>query len=283
LLADTQGRIDRNQSLRGKSRVLPWLDEAWFEKAWPVPPAELQLARAIASIGAGTDAPIISNIFGVTLDKYKKLVFDGEHRPQRVVWHNGGLLTVLPALLQRRLIDAENKDELPRPLLVATRKCPPEILTAFINKSLDYEMIGRWMPALSLVNWSMRSVPTTDPDESQSTSLVMDGAYLLQALFRPLFCPFNPRLFGEEFFSPHLGPRTVTARRLLNLIRQGSWDEAIQSARSRYLASGRNIVAAPAIGSVDGELIASALLVPLSVNEIARGLSRWLKPKKPSN
>ncbi|HEU0144155.1 MAG TPA: hypothetical protein VFQ47_05165, partial [Nitrososphaera sp.] len=82
---------------------------------------------------------------------------------------------------------------------------------------------------------------------------------------------------------PHLGPRTVTARRLLNLIRQGSWDEAIQSARSRYLASGRNIVAAPAIGSVDGELIASALLVPLSVNEIARGLSRWLKPKKPSN
>lgn len=283
LLADTQGRIDRNQSLRGKSRALPWLDEAWFKKAWEdAPPAEIQIARAIASIGAGTDAPIIGNIFGVTLNKYKKLVFDGEQRPQRVVWHNGGLLTVLPALLQRRLIDAESKDELPRPPLVATRKCPPEILTAFINKSLDYEMIGQWIPALSLVNWSTRSDRTTDADESQSASHVMDGAYLLQALFRPLFCPFNPRLFGEEFFSPHLEPRAVTARRLLNLTRQGSWDEAIQLARSRYLASGHNIVATPALGGADGELIAAALLVPLSVHEIASGLSLWLKPKKHS-
>jgi len=282
LLADTQGRIDRNQGLRGKSRALPWLDEAWFKKAWPVPPAEIQIARAIASIGAGTDTPIISNIFGVTLDKYKKLVFGGENRPQRVVWHNGRLLTVLPALLQRRLIDAESEDELPRPPLVANRKCPPEILAAFINKSLDYEMIGRWIPALSLVNWSARSNSTADADESQSESLVSDGAYLLQALFRPLFCPFNPRLFGEEFFSPTLEPRAVTARRLLNLIRQGSWDEVIQLARSRYLASGHNIIATPPIEGADGELIASALLVPLSAHEIASGLSRWLKPKKHS-
>jgi CRISPR-associated protein Csx17 len=283
LLTDTQGKLDRNQSLRGKSRALPWLDNAWFEKAWPKPPAEIQIARAIASIGAGTDAPIIGNIFGVTLDKYKKLVFDGEQRPQRVAWHNGGLLTVLPALLQRRLIDAESKDELPRPPLVATRKCPPEILSAFINKSLDDEMIGRWIPALSLVNWSTRSNPTTDADKSQSESLTMAGAYLLQALFRPLFCPFNPSLFGEKFFSPHLSPRAMTARRLLNLIRQSSWDEAIQLAQSRYLASGHNIVTTPVIGNVNGELIASALLVPLSVNEIARSLSCWLKPKKYSN
>lgn len=283
LLADTQGKIDHNQNLRGKSRALPWLNDAWFEKAWPVPPAEIQIARAIASIGAGTDAPIISNIFGVTFDRYKQLVFAGDQRPQRVVWHDGGLLRVLPALLQRRLIDAESKDELPRPPLVATRKCPPEILAAFINKSLDYEMIGRWIPALSLVNWSRRSNHTTDADTSQSESLTMDGAYLLQALFRPLFCSFNPRLFGEKFFPPHLSPRAVTARRLLNLIRQSSWDEAIQLAQSRYLASGHSVVTTPTIGNVNSELIASALLVTLSVNEIARGLSRWLKPKKYSN
>jgi CRISPR-associated protein Csx17 len=253
-----------------------------------VPPAEIQIARAIASIGAGTDAPIISNIFGVTFDRYKQLAFAGEQRPQRVVWHNGGLLTVLPALLQRRLIDAENKNDLPRsplPPLSATRKCPSEILAAFINKSLDldYEMIGRWIPALSLVNWSRRSKPITDVDKSQSENLTMDGAYLLQALFRPLFCSFNPPLRGEDLFPSHLLPRAVTARRLLNLIRQGSWDEAIQLAQNRYLASGHKMVTTPVIGNVDGELIASGLLVPLSLYEIDRGLSRWLKTKKHSN
>ena len=103
-------------------------------------PAEIQIARAIASIGAGTDAPIISNIFGVTMDKYKELNFAGEQRPQRVVWHNGGLLTVLPALLQRRLIDAESKDELPRPPLIATRKCPPEILQPSLTNRLTLTM-----------------------------------------------------------------------------------------------------------------------------------------------
>lgn len=285
LLADTQGKIDRNRTLRGKSPALPWLNDDWFEKAWPVPPPEIQIARAIASVGAGTNAPIIRNIFGVTFDKSKRLVFAGEQKPQRVVWHNGGLLTTLPALLQRRLIDAESKDELPRPPLLATRKCPPEILAAFINKSpdLDDEVIGRWIPALSLVNWSRPSSPTKEADRSLSEDSAMDGAYLLQGLFRPLFCPFNPRLFGEKFFSPHLSPRAVTARRLLNLIRQSSWDEAIQLAQDRYLASGHDILTTPAIGNVNGEVIASALLVPLSVNEIARGLSRWLKPKKYSN
>lgn len=289
LLADTQGKIDRNQNLRGKSRALPWLDESWFKKAWGDAPPEIQIAQAIASIGAVTDAPsarksealpIISNIFGVKLDRYMKPVFDGEQRPQRVVWHNGELLTVLPALLQRRLIDAESEDG---PPTIATRKCPPKILAAFINKSLNYEVIGRWIPALSLVNWSRRAVPATEVDKSEGESLTMDGAYLLQALFRPLFCPFNPNLFGEKFFPPHLSPRAVTARRLLNHIRQSSWDEAIQLAQNRYLASRHNIVATPAIENIHGELIASALLVPLSVNEIAKGLSRWLKLKKHSN
>jgi CRISPR-associated protein Csx17 len=202
------------------------------------------------------------------------------------VWHNGELLTVLPALLQRRLVDAEKKNELShprRPPLSATHKCPPDVLAAFINNSLNYEMIGRWIPALSLVKWSRQSKTIEEDGKAQSESLTMDGAYLLQALFRPLFCSFNPPLFDKELFPSHLLPRAVTARRLLNLIRQGSWSEAVQLAQSRYLASGHSMVTTPAIGKVDVELIASALLVPLSPYEIDRGLRRWLKPEKYSN
>src|SRR5207244_10058091 len=62
LLADVQGHIDRNQELRRRCRALPSLDQAWFEKAWPSPTAEVLVARAVASVGAGTHQPILVNI-----------------------------------------------------------------------------------------------------------------------------------------------------------------------------------------------------------------------------
>src|SRR5262249_30983270 len=55
VLADVQDRIDHNKELRKRCRALPWLDPAWFRKAWPAPSSEIQVACAIASIGTGTD------------------------------------------------------------------------------------------------------------------------------------------------------------------------------------------------------------------------------------
>jgi CRISPR-associated protein Csx17 len=285
LLPDIQNKIDKNKNLRVANRALPWLDEAWFEKAWGnTPPDEIQVARAVSSIGAGTNAPLLGNIFGVEQDKYKKIAFVGEQRPQKVVWNNGDLTDGFLALLQRRLIDAEKDAESDVPKLPFNfgQTCSPEVLTAFLNKSLDYEMIGQWIPAFSLVKWTRQSFDSEETPDTENQNFVTDGAYLLQALFRPIFCPFDLELDGKELFPGHLKPRVIVARRLLNLIRQNAWDEAMQLVKSRYLAAGRAVISHPAIEYADGETIASALLVPLSPKEIIKGLRRWLKPEKNS-
>lgn len=286
LLPDIQSRIDKNKNLRLSNRALPWLDETWFEKAWggKNTPDEILLARAVASIGVGTNAPMVGNIFGVAEDKYKKISFVGEQRPQKVVWNNGDLTDVFLALLQRRLVDAEKEsgNDSPKLPFDFKRTCSPEVLTAFLNESLDYEMIQKWIPAFSLIKWKYQSVNLKETSETKYEDSATDGAYLLQALFRPLFYPFNLEISGKELFPNHLKPRTIIARRLFNLIRQNSWEEAIQLAKNRYLAAGHGIVNHPTIDYANGDLVASALLVPLSVEEIRKGLRRWLKPKKNS-
>lgn len=285
LLPDIQSRIDKNKNLRSANRALPLLNENWFEKAWGESPRdEVLVAQAVASIGAGTEEPILKNIFGVE-EKYKKIIFVGEQRPQKVVWHTGDLTAVFLTLIHRRLIDAEKDagDNAPRLPFNFQRTCSPEVLTAFLSKSLDYEMIGRWIPAFSLVKWTHQSHVKEDAHENENQNFITDGAYLLQALFRPFFCSFNLKFDDVELFPGHLKPRTIIARRLFNLIRQNAWDEAIQLAKSRYLAGGHEIIFSPTIENADGETIASALLVPISPKEIIKGLSRWLKPNKNSN
>jgi len=286
LLPEIQNKIDKNKNLRLPRRALPWLDEGWFYQAFDENdiPHEILVARAVASIGAETKAPILKNIFGVE-EKYKKISFVGEQRPQKVVWHSGDLTNVFLALIQRRLVDAEIEAGEKQPKLPFNfgQSCTPEVLTTFLNKSLDYEMIGRWIPAFSLVEWTRRLTDYEDKSEIENESFITDGAYQLQALFRPFFCPFNLKFDDVELFPGHLKPRTIIARRLLNLIRQNAWDEAIQLAKSRYLAGGQEIIHPPTIENVDGETIASALLVPLSYKDTREGLMRWLKFKKRRN
>ena len=276
LLADAQGRIDRNKALRGKCRALPFLDQAWFEKCWPASPPEILAARAMASIGAGTDMPIIVNIYGVEPDKRGNSVFSGEQRPQRVVWHNGQPLRVLADVLERRLVDTDAASPLP---FAAARVCAAETFAAFVSRALDYDLIPRWVPPLSLIKWE-RWQANGQPTKDQAAQSSPNGTSLLHSLFRPLFYPSQLRIRNEKLFPDHLAPRAVTARRLLNLIRQESWDEAIQLARGRYLAAGRATVSPPSDIRVDGELLAAALLVPLPENVIAAGLRRWLQPNK---
>ena len=275
LLADTQGRIDRNKNLRGRCRALPWLDQTWFERCWPAPPTEMLVARAIASIGANTDAPIVINIYGVEPKGYGPL-FSGEQRPQRVVWHRGQPLRVLADVLERRLVDTDTASPLPSG---ATRVCSAAELAVFMARALDFDLILRWVPPLSLIRWNQ---PHTieHSEKEQATQLTFDGTFLLHALFRPLFYPGKLWTGNEKLFPDRLLPRAVTARRLLNLIRQEHWDEAIQLARGRYLAAGHATVKPPPHMHADGELLAAALLVPQQEHAIAAGLRRWLQHLK---
>lgn len=275
-LAEVQGRIDHNQELRSRCRGLPFLDQAWFEKAWPSPLAEVLVARALASVGAGTEQPILVNIYGVEVDTRGAVRFPGDRRPQRAVWHTGSPLRVLAAVLERRLIDAKATDLLP---LGGPCPCNAALVAAFLADTLDVEEIARWIPPLSLINWRRPHRRVVDT----SGLLPSDGAFLLHALFRPLFHPSKISIEGDVLFPKPLQPRAVTVRRMLSLIRGQAWEEAVRLARDRYLAAGRATVALPPDFRVDGESLAAALLIPMYDSEVGAGLRRWLLPTRRVN
>jgi CRISPR-associated protein Csx17 len=273
VLADVQEHIDHNKELRKRCRALPWLDPAWFRKAWPVPSSEIQVACAIASIGAGTDVPVLCNIYGVELNK-RTSAYSGEQRPQRVVWHNGDVVRLLVDILERRLVDTDATAALP---LTARSFCRADQVSAFLDGALDLDEIKRWIPPLALIDWS-KWQPALYPVQHSQPYTRYDGSYLLHSLFRPLFYPGALQIDGNELFLAHLRPRPVIARRLLNLIRQGEGEEAVQLAQSRYLAAGHAIVSPPCHLSTDYERIAASLLIPMRRSAVTAGLSRWLQP-----
>lgn len=275
-LADTQKKIDSNKYLRDRCRALPFLDSEWFNKCWPTPPPEIHLARAIASIGAGTDTPILVNINGIEIDKTGNIRFCGEGKPHRAVWHNGNLIHVLADVIERRLVDTDAKSSLP---LTAANTCSRELLSGFLSHSLDLDLIQRWIPALTLIKWGNNN-DNGQSDESTDIKKSPDGAYMLQSLFRPVFHPRPLRVNEVNLFPEHLMPRPILTRRLLGLIRQGNMDEAIQLARSRYLAAGYDIITPPPGLVLDGEIMAAAMLIPLDSAEVATSFMRWIKPKK---
>jgi CRISPR-associated protein Csx17 len=279
LVAETQGRIDRNKDLRGRCRALDWLDAKWFERAWPSPPVEIQIACAIATIGSDSEMPLLVNVFGVELSKIRTPLFSGERRPQRAIWHNGEVVRLLAAVLERRLVDTDAAQPIP---LEARRFCSAATISAFLSDAVDVEMIGRWIPALSLIRWAKEQA-FTEPVLIGQSNYVPDEAFLLQALFRPLFYPCQLQIGGKDLFPDHLRPRAATARRLLNLLRQGELSEAAQLAQNRYLAAGRSIVLPRFNLSVDYERIeriAASLLIPMKPSDVKVGLRRWLQPAK---
>jgi CRISPR-associated protein Csx17 len=299
LVAEVQSRIDRNKELRDRCRAVNWLNTKWFGRAWPSPPTEIQIAcamvsittpekwRANASSQSGTDTnsvdasgamPQLVNIFGVELSKNRTPLFSGEGRPQRAIWHNGETVRLLADVLERRLIDTDAISPLP---LAARRFCSTAAISAFLSGAVDVEMIGRWIPALSLIRWS-EDQTFTEQRQRDEFNDVADETFLSQALFRPLFYPQQLWINEKELFPGRLRPRAAIARRLLNLIRQGELSEAVQLAQCRYLAAGHSIVLPPSNLSVDHERIAASLLIPMKPSDVVAGLRRWLQPSKNS-
>lgn len=275
LLAEMQGRIDRSKDLRGRCRALAWLSDGWFEAAWPSPPPEIELARAIASLGAGGELPLAANVFGIELDKSRAPTFSGDKRPQRAIWHQGDLLRLLADVLERRLVDTDTAKSLP---LDARARCPLAAMEAFLSDSLDLELVGRWIPPLSLIKWAQPPAATATTSTIQAQ--IADSTMLLHSLFRPLFYPHKLEVDGKEFFPDRLRPSATLARRLLNLIRQGELGEAVQLTQSRYLAAGHAIVMPPVELSAAHERIAASLLIPMRHSDVVSGLRRWLQPSK---
>jgi CRISPR-associated protein Csx17 len=294
-LANAQTRIDRNKTYRERCAAIRPLDPAWFDLAWPKSsgiPAEIEMARAIASIGWPCDAktgdlPLLANVFGVEVATRGRNI--GVHFPKartaHAVWGSGTPLQLLLDIAHRRLVDADKPTSKP---FAAACVCSVDGVYRLLRAdgSIDLEEVIRWVPALSLINWSRRERLATAREQHTDSAVELDGTMLVQALARPLFhgrkLVVRSDAAGEPepLFPQKLEPTAGLLRRVFNLLRFNSLNEAIQVLRDRYLAAGRGIVMPPAGLDADGELIAASLLVPISDQAVARGFCRWLQPSK---
>jgi len=275
-LAQAQDRIDHNKNWRERCLPVPRLRPEWFQWAWPEPvPADIQVARAIASIGANGDEPLLVNVFGVEIDRRGRPRFP-KARPQRAVWNPGEPVRVLCQVLERRLVDADPADPIP---LDAAQPCTGSLLNQFLSHvdGLDLARVVAWVPPLSLIDWRGQHSEIPSRDAVQPP---VDGASLLHDLVRPLFYPGTISIRNRPLFPRERRPHAGLARRLLNLLQHQAIDEAVQVADNWYLAAGHSIVMPPKDLKADGERIAAALLIPMYKHEISRGLCRWLQPGK---
>lgn len=153
---------------------------------------------------------------------------------------------------------------------------PVGLVSRFLTgEGLDPELLGDWILALGLIDWR------DGHSEPHDDGVRHDGDLLLFGLFRPIFheCPRRIADWLPEDARPAL------ARRVLNLIQFGQWEESFQAARAYYRAAGRHIVnLSPGRPSDDNfpARLAAALLAPLNDHDIRRGLGRWIVPEKVS-
>lgn len=308
-MADAQFRIDRNRNLREHCRPLPQVSLGWFERAWPPEQRsdEIELAAAIASIShwpsfdelrhrkAVSAVPLLVNVFGVevyaTANQESGMRLDvrfPQAKPQRAVWHRGDPLQVLADVAQRRLVDSRDRS---MTLARGSYSCADHVIDRLLRNdpSLDLELMAQWVPPLALLNWSQR---TWQPPRSHISTRAPepDGASLLDALFRPFFQPTGLTLGNDEhrrlLFDPdpskNQWPTPTVTRRLFNLIHQGTIDDAVELARSRYLAVECPIVPLPVNVDNVPMALAAALLVPMKSRHLQARLQRWLQPAKAS-
>lgn len=278
-IAAAVGRIDRNKVLRERCPVIPFLSSQWFEWAWPSDrrPAEIEMARAITSVGGGTDSPLLVNVFGVEVRRFNassKLIFS-ESRPQRAVWCNGDPIEVLVGVVHRRLVDALESDP---ESLTGTHPCRAAVLDRLLNgePSFDLELVAKWVSPLALMNWARGPIQPTPRWANKTEPL--SGMALLDGLIRPIF---QPQAAGRRLF-PDVPldqlPKAALARRVFHLLVQDAIGDAVQLVRNHYVALRRPTVSPLPNLNVEGRRLAAALLVPISGSEVAKRFSRWLEP-----
>jgi CRISPR-associated protein Csx17 len=294
-LATVQARIDRNKAHRERCAAVRPLGPAWFDLAWPEPdgvPVEIEMARAIASIGwlrnvKTGDLPLVANVFGVEVTARGRSigVRFPKARTARAVWGNGMPVQVLLDVAHRRLIDADKPASRP---FVAACYCSADAVRRLLRNdgSIDLDEVIRWVPALSLIDWSRRPRLVTVREDPTQSSVEIDGTIALHALACPLFHGRKLSVWNSEtrerepLFPQKLEFTAGLLRRVFNLLRFNSLDEVIQVLRNRYLAAGRDIVMPGADFKADGELVAASLLSPISDQAVVSGFRRWLHPHK---
>lgn len=269
-LAGTQTKIDQDRTRKWRVRCtpLPRLSIAWLDYLWPREwPDEVELACAIASVGADSDEPLLVNLYGVDI-RFNKPFYPKAY-PTRALWHDGDVLALLGETVQRRLADWDSKHDKARPWpLRATYSVSSLLLEKFLVGVLDDNEIRRWIPALALLDWRKRPAA----QRQYTGQPPKDGLFLLDGLFRPLF---TEGLSWDE--RKDVKPDPKTALYLLSLIRQGDITSALDLAVGRYSALGITVVDPRQVTfNADLERIAAALLVPVRRTDVQGTRSRWI-------
>lgn len=267
-LADVQKKIDqdRTRNWRKTSIALPKLSINWLDYLWPDQmPDEIRIASSIASLGASSSSPLLVNIFGVEIRDNGSTYLPKDH-PFRAIWSQGPLVDQLNKILTRRLVDATKEDPWP---LDGSYPATKDLVGEFLNGNLDEEMITRWLPALSLLDW--RNPPIQD---KLNKNEIEDGTQLLDGLFRPLL---TSGLIWTRI-ERAIEPSSSFALRLANLLQQDDLENAVELANSRIRALGRITSARPNLSNVLGSRHAAALLIPMAHGDVYSIRDRWLQP-----
>jgi CRISPR-associated protein Csx17 len=278
-LAATQARVDRNLNLRKRCRALPWLSWRWLGHAFPgTPPPGVRVAAALAALGSGTAYPAQCNVFGIEAPRSGP-VFHQPGRPASAVWHGGEAQAVLLDFVQRRLTDSDKERKL-APLNSRLRLAQSDIAQFLTGDPAFMETVHGWLPALTLVDW-------TKAPRCLGEGPVLRGAdpeLLLWALFKPFFSPQETRnelsICGRRFFSEPAEAKPSFSRQLFFCLRRGAWTEALELAGVGYRAQGFPIVTPVVPSGLDAARVAAALALPVSADDLARLVIRWLEPHK---
>lgn len=267
-LADVQKKIDqdRTRDWRKTCIALPRLSINWLNCLWPDQmPDEAKIASSIASLGATGNSPLLVNIFGVEI-KANGTTYLPKDRPFRAIWSQGPLADQLIKIFTRRMIDLNKKDPWP---LVGTFPATRYLVGEFLNGNLDEEMITRWLPALSLLDWRKPPIQNKlDRDDA------VDGTQLLDGFFRPLLTS-GLKWSGTEMA---IKPSSSFSLRLVNLLQQDDLENAVELAISRIHALGQITSTRPNPSNALGSRHAAALLIPMSHRDVYSIRDRWLQP-----
>jgi CRISPR-associated protein Csx17 len=272
-LAQIQGRIDRNPNWRKRNPALPFLFRDWFRRAFPDgAPLEVRVAAALASLGSRSDYPALCNVFGVKLVN-NLTHFMGPGRPQRAVWHDGQPAAALLDLVDRRLLDAQQGSF--DNMHGAQPLDQSDVATFLSQEGCDLHLVQRWLPAMSLVDWSgawQWEISRREPS---------GGPLLLWSFFKPFFVGDDILLSACNFRRPASKPKPAFARQLFALLRNGAVEQAIALARTGYQAEGLPVIKPPSPSrDFDSARLAIAMALPVRPLSLACLVERWLQPAK---
>jgi CRISPR-associated protein Csx17 len=295
-VAQALDRVDVNRSFREKGvtwRPLPlnWVPALFGSDA---PGAEARLALSLVSAFPIEFPPALYR-FGVEWrnrdrkgrPKEGSPLTHPKAPPARWAWRTGSLVRNLCAVIQRRLLDWEGKEESgAAPALRAPVTARVSDVGAWLESDVDEALLGRWLSRLALFDWSRIPPCIYDLSPFAGKTTAVRPALALYGLFHPLFDlrPVRDSGWGggRDLLAPDTGARTpAAARAMAAFLRGGDLGGATDVAHSRYAVARAPLMRTGvpwAFG--DPERLLAALLFPISNPDRTALVRRWLRPQR---